>query len=80
MAQMKWNFKAFEQIRRLPGVKAALKAEVDAIAASAGPGYVSHVDEGKTRSRGSVVTGDAKAIRDNSKNSTLLRALQARGI
>ena len=77
--QIKWNIKAFEQLRRSAGVKNRLKSEAESVARSAGSGYVVNTGEGKTRSRASVITGDYDSIRDNSKNSTLLRALGNRG-
>ena len=77
--QIKWNIKAFQQLRRSAGVKNRLKSEAESIARSAGSGYVVNTGEGKTRSRASVITGDYDSIRDNSKNNTLLRALGNRG-
>lgn len=79
MARIKWRFSAFEEIRRLPKVKAALKREADAVRSQLGSGYISDVADGQTRARASVVTGNAKAIRDNSKNNSLLKALSSRG-
>lgn len=79
MARIKWRFSAFEEIRRLPRVRAALKAEADAIRSQLGSGYVSDVGPGATRARASVVTGNGKAIRDNSRNNSLLKALNSRG-
>lgn len=79
VARVKWRFAAFEEIRRLPRVRAALKAEADAVRSQLGSGYVSDVGPGATRARASVVTGNGKAIRDNSRNNSLLKALNSRG-
>lgn len=75
----RWNIDGFKQLRRSTEIKARLKREADAIANSAGDGYVPSVGEGKTRSRGSVVTGTPDAMRNEKKNSSLLRALSNRG-
>lgn len=68
---------AHEELRRLPKVKADLKRRADNIAAACGDGYVANSGEGKTRSRASVVTATGKAMRDNAKNNTLVRNLDA---
>lgn len=70
-----WNIKAFEDIRRLPGVDARLRKEVDARLAAAGDGYAGGVEPGRTRSRGFIVTATGKAMRDQSRNHTLQRVL-----
>ncbi len=73
--RISWNLRAFEAIRRSPGVDAALRAKVDKVLAQVGPGYVGHVEAGRTRSRGAVVTATGEAMRDNAENHTLVRAL-----
>ena len=84
MAKVKidWNRDAFEEIRRLPTVDGMLAHEVDKIAAQCNQlvqGYASVVDDGASRSRGSVYTYSAEAIIDNAKNNTLLRAFGGSG-
>ena len=73
--RIRWRVRAFEEIRRSPGVDALLAKEVDRVVAQVGDGYASGVEPGKTRSRGYVVTASPEALRDNSENQTLLRAL-----
>lgn len=75
-AKIKWNLKAFEAIRRLPGVENELQSEVDRILAEVGTdGYDGGVGDGRSRSRGYVVTTTAKAVRAEHKSHKLLRAL-----
>ena len=75
--KIEWRLKGFEEIRRLPAVKANLKSRADRIAAQAGEGYEAFEGEGKTRSRASVVTTSVRAINHNRKHNTLLRNLDA---
>lgn len=75
--KIEWRLAGFEEIRRLPAVKANLKSRADRIAAQAGEGYEAFEGEGKTRSRASVVTTSMRAINSNRKNNTLLRSLDA---
>lgn len=77
MTKIKWNFRAFEQLRREPGVKASIDARAKRIAAAAGDGYEAGSYAGKTRHRGSVITANTRAMRDNAKNNTLLRSIDA---
>lgn len=77
--RIKWNIRAFETIRRFPGVKARLKKEAEAVAQAAGRGYIVKSGEGLTRSRAAVIAGTAESARDNSKNNSLLKALYGRG-
>lgn len=71
--KIEWNIRAFQEIRRLPKVDEMLRQSVEAIAAACGEGYDAHVEAGKTRSRGSVVTSSVPAMIDNGKNNTLLK-------
>lgn len=75
----RWNIKGFQQLRRMDGVKARLKKEAQAVAADAGDGYEANLGEGKTRSRASVITASAEAMRNENKSNSLLRALSNRG-
>lgn len=75
--KIKWNIPAFEEVRRLPKVKAELESRAESIAAQAGEGYEMRSGEGKTRSRASVVTTTADSMRDNRKNNTLLKSIDA---
>lgn len=77
MARIKWNVKAFRELRLEPGVIADLGERAEAIADAAGPWYEASTFEGRNRGRASVITGDFGAIYDNAKNQTLLRSLDA---
>lgn len=76
--RIKWRLKGFEEIRRLPRVKERLHREALSIAFDAGDGYEAFVDEGKTRSRASVVTTGFVAMLDNNRHNTLNRILASR--
>ena len=73
--ELKWKRGVFEQIRRLPKLDKEMQKIADGVASDAGEGYEASVGRGKTRSRASVVTATADAIRAESKSSNLLRAL-----
>lgn len=75
--RIKWNVKAFRELRLDPGVMDDLERRADAIADAAGPGYEASTFEGRNRGRASVITGDWKARIDNARNQTLLRNLDA---
>lgn len=80
--KIRWRLAGFREIRTLSGVQAELDRRADAIATSAGPGYVTstRTSAGRGRARTAVITGDAASIRDNARNHTLVRALgQAKG-
>lgn len=69
---VRWNMKAFERVRRLPGVKADLRARADRIAEACGEGFVAASGEGKTRSRAAVIAASGRARRRNSTDNTIL--------
>lgn len=75
---LQWNPKAFEAIRRSPGVMSAVDAEADSIAVECGSGYTISSVQGKTRYRTIVIPDTYKAYRDNQKNNTLVKVLSAR--
>ncbi|PVE94994.1 hypothetical protein [Microbacterium sp. TPD7012] len=76
-SQIKWNLRAFRELRLEPGVIDDLGERADAIADAAGPGYEASTFEGKNRGRASVITANANARRDNARNQTLIRSLDA---
>ena len=78
--EFQWKRGVFEQIRRLPGVEKELKKVADDVARAAGDGYEASLGKGKTRSRASVVTATAEAMRNESKHGSMLRALNNRGV
>ncbi|WP_313007318.1 hypothetical protein [Corynebacterium variabile] len=77
-SKLQWNPKAFEVIRRSPGVMDAVDVEADSIAAECGSGYTTSSVQGKTRYRTIVIPDSYKAYRDNQKNNTLVKVLSAR--
>ncbi|MFY9190181.1 MAG: hypothetical protein WAN89_02760 [Lawsonella sp.] len=77
MVQIKWNMAGFRALRFHPNVAADIDARGRAIAEACGPGYVHSPYEGRNRHRCSVITATGEAIRDNAKNNTLLRNLDA---
>lgn len=82
MATIRWNFRAFEALRRDPKVSDELKKHADRIAANAGgeeQGYIAVTGHGRTRNRAAVLTATMEAIRENQDENTLLRALGSSG-
>lgn len=75
-----WNRKALLAIRRLKETKDTLKGVAEGTARSSGEGYEVSVGEGKTRSRASVYTATAAAMRAESKDGNLMRALANRRV
>ena len=79
--KIKWNIPAFAELRNAPGVLDDLQERADAIANAAGEGYESRPAEAgkgkRGRGRAAVLTADFNAVRDNAKNQTLLRSLDA---
>ena len=74
--RIKWNVKAFEEIRRTSEVESALGEAVAQILGNVGTdGYAGGVESGASRSRGYVVTTTGDAIRAEAEDHTLLRAL-----
>lgn len=71
-----WNLPAFEDIRRLPGVDEALQDCVDQVLAQTGEdGYRGDVEDGKSRSRGYVLTTSYDAMLHERWDNVLLKAL-----
>lgn len=77
MAKLRWRIKGFRELRLAPGVIEDLGRRADAVRADAGDGYESSTFEGRNRGRASVITVTADAMRDNARNQSLLRALDA---
>ncbi len=75
--RIRWNRKAFAQIRTLPEVQKHLRSIGKKIAADAGEGVEarSSVTGGRKRARTAVVVTTAEAAAENAKHNTLLRAL-----
>lgn len=76
----RWARGVFKQLRTMPSTERELKKVADSVADSAGDGYESRLGDGRSRSRASVVTASAEAMRNESKNNSMLRALHNRGV
>lgn len=59
------------------GVTAAVRRSLERIAAAAGPGHSVRVRVGRNRVRGTVTTSSLKARRNQARDRTLTRALDA---
>lgn len=75
--RMKWNNKAFRELRKSRPIMSDLIRRGGAIAAAAGAGYEAIPFTGKNRARVSVITATAEARLDNGRNNTLVRAVNA---
>lgn len=75
--QLKFNYPAFDAIRKSPGVQADLKKRADRIAAAAGEGHEVTTTIGATRARASVVTATHDARLGEAADKTLSSALDA---
>lgn len=74
--KIEWNNSEFVALATSPKVVAMLTDQAQQIARRAGDGYEAEAGtKGKTRGRAWARAHTAKAIRDNAKNATLLRAL-----
>lgn len=75
--KIKWNMAAFKAIRFDPTVLGVINNAAAKIAAAAGDGYETGAYSGTNRPRASVITATYKAQRDNAKNNTLARSIDA---
>lgn len=81
---VKLNKAGFAALRNSPEVMADLNRRATRIANAAGEGFAARLDQrgsssmsSRPRARASVGTTDAKSIRKNAKENTLMRALDA---
>lgn len=81
MTKIKWNKGALYELRSAPGVVADLERRAKAVEAAAGPDYMMGSQQGAKKPQGrwrtSVVTMGRAGKRDNAKNNTLIKALDA---
>ena len=85
--KFKWRHEGFEEIRRSPEAVALITRLVDSALSACGGeaagyrGFVNQAPGTKTLGRaiGTVTTWEYRAIRDNSKNQTLMRAFDRFG-
>lgn len=74
--KIEWNNAEFIALAKSAPVRKMLTDQAQQIARRAGSGYEAEAGtRGKTRGRAWARATTAKAIRDNAKNATLLRAL-----
>lgn len=71
----KLNGRAAEQILKHPTTRAEMLRRAQTGAKAAGPGYEASAVTGRSRARASIITATARAIRDNARNQTLIRAI-----
>ena len=76
--RIKWNRKAWAELRTLPAVQADIDRRAEAVAAACGEGFEAvPAQEPRKRARRIVSTQTAEAKRRNSIENTLLRNLDA---
>lgn len=76
--RIKWNRKAFNQIRTLPAVQADVNARAERIAAACGDGFEAFPTQGpRRRARAAVVAVTAEAKARNARDNTILRNLDS---
>ncbi|OZE92455.1 hypothetical protein CH298_02665 [Rhodococcoides fascians] len=79
MARITYKMAGFRAIRKSPKVVQALKGLADDIAddcnaaANVDDGYVSKISQSASRARATVITSNAKSIRDNARNNTIIK-------
>lgn len=70
------NRSGVAELMRSAEMVAILKEKAKSVQAKAGDGYETSTFVGKNRANVSIKTKSRKAIRDNNKNNTLLKALR----
>lgn len=76
-AKIVWNIAGFEELRRLPQLKALLMERAQKIADRAGRGIGALPGEGRTRSRASVVTIDGVGVGREHNGHVILKSIDA---
>lgn len=74
--KLKLNSKGVRDMLRSQEMQAMLRERAEAIRGRAGDGYEVSTMAGKTRANASVKASTVKAIIDNKKNNTLLKAVR----
>lgn len=77
ISRIKWNMGTFRGIRHDPVAAAIVDGAAQRGAAFAGDGYEAGSFAAKSRHRGSIITATPRAMRDNAKNHTLARVIDA---
>lgn len=75
--EIELNSEGVRELLRSPAILAACRDVANGVAARAGDGYSVSSYTGTNRVNVSVGTETAKAMRDNLKNNTLLKAVNA---
>lgn len=75
--QLKWNYAAGGQLLKSAEIQADLLRRAQAIAATAGDGFVADGSVGKTRARATARSVTFQAAKSEAKDRTLLRAVDA---
>lgn len=75
--KIRWKVAGFRALRTSPGVTRDIAARAEVIAFACGPGFVARSNTGRNRSRAAVITADARAIRRNARDNTIMRNLNA---
>jgi hypothetical protein len=74
--RIKWRIEGFRELRL--AAQPLVEQIAQDVAETAGEGYEALSTESpRNRARAAVVTADARAMADNARNQTLLRALDA---
>ena len=73
--RIKLNSKGIQELLKSPEISAAVQEVCERIKTNAGSGYGSNVQTGKKRAVGRVYAATRKALSDNYKNNTLLKAM-----
>lgn len=74
--KLKLNSKGVRDMLRSQEMQAMLRERAEEIRGRAGDGYEVSTMAGKTRANASVKASTVKAIKDNKKNNTLLKAVR----
>lgn len=73
--KVKWNLKAFKELRKTAEAKALLQDIVDGVLHEVGDLYKGEVSDGTNRAVGRVWTAGTHAERSNAKHNTLVKAI-----
>jgi hypothetical protein len=76
--RIRWNNRFYDVQRTAPVIQHELVRRASRIAAACGEGYAADLDaSGRVSARSSVYTRTYQARRDNARNNTILRNLDA---
>lgn len=78
--KFKLNLKGLNELMKSDGMQSALNEAGEVVARSAGAGYETSDKTGRYIGFCNVFPSDGKAVRDNYKNNTLIKALSSSGL